>query len=86
MEVNSTGGNVSCENYSNSATVSVNTVSGETNYTFNNGGFVASLNTVSGHFYSNVECTTNNKTYTYAEPNHNIEVNSTSGGLSVYKK
>ena len=86
MVVNSTGGNVSCENYSNNATVSVNTVSGETNYTFNNGGFVASLNTVSGHFYSNVEYTTNNNKYTYAEPNHNIEVNSTSGGLSVYKK
>ena len=30
--------------------------------------------------------TTNNNKYTYAEPNHNIEVNSTSGGLSVYKK
>ena len=86
MVNNSTGGNVNCENDSNNATVSVNTVSGETNYTFNNGGFVASLNTVSGYFYSNVEYTTNNNKYTYAEPNHNIEVNSTSGGLSVYKK
>ena len=86
MVNNSTGGNVNCENDSSNATVSVNTVSGETNYTFNNGGFVASLNTISGHFYSNVEYTTNNNKYTYAEPNHNIEVNSTSGGLSVYKK
>lgn len=86
MVNNSTGGNVNCENDSSNAAVSANTVSGETNYTFNNGGFVASLNTVSGHFYSNVEYTTNNNTYTYAEPNHNIEVNSTSGGLSIYKK
>lgn len=68
------------------ANVEMGTVSGNLNYTLKDGvGFKATLNSVSGRFYSDSIYDTNNSTYTNGNQNHIITMNSTSGNLNIHK-